>query len=71
MHATSYMTNTFCLELIIFTLQLKNFFFFNQIVAYEYKSEFGQAKAAMNAYLQSYPDDEVALREYEFLKTRK
>ena len=33
-HATSYMTNTFCLELIIFTLQLKNFFFFNQIVAY-------------------------------------
>ena len=35
MHATSYMTNIFCLELIIFTLQLKKiFFFFNRIVAY-------------------------------------
>ena len=34
MHATSYMTNKFCLGLIIFTLQLKKYFFFNQIVAY-------------------------------------
>lgn len=43
---------------------------FNEIVAYEYLGEFQKATVLMEAYLQSYPDDETAAREYEFLKTR-
>lgn len=43
---------------------------FNQIVAYEYLGEFEKASALMNGYLESYPDDAQAVREYEFLRTR-
>lgn len=43
---------------------------FNQIVAYEYLGEFDQASVLMKNYLQIYPDDKDALREYEFLKSR-
>ena len=43
---------------------------YNQIVAYEYLGEFDQANVLMRSYLQIYPDDKEALREYEFLKTR-
>ena len=43
---------------------------YNQIVAYEYLGEFDQANVLMRNYLQIYPDDKEALREYEFLKTR-
>lgn len=43
---------------------------FNQIVAYEYTGNFKQAAVLMEAYLKKYPDDEAALREYEFLKSR-
>ena len=43
---------------------------FNQIVAYEYLGEFDQANVLMRNYLQVYPDDQEALREYEFLKSR-
>ena len=43
---------------------------FNQIVAYEYLGEFDQANVLMRSYLQIYPDDQEALREYEFLKSR-
>ncbi len=43
---------------------------FNQIVAYEYVGEFEKAAALMNGYLESYPDDAQAVREYEFLRTR-
>ncbi len=43
---------------------------FNQIVAYEYLSDFKKAAVLMESYLKAYPDDEVAKREYEFLKTR-
>ena len=43
---------------------------FNEIVAYEYKHDFQSAAALMSEYLKSYPDDQVAKREYEFLKTR-
>jgi tetratricopeptide (TPR) repeat protein len=42
----------------------------NQIIAYEYTGNFKQATVLMEAYLKKYPDDETALREYEFLKTR-
>lgn len=43
---------------------------FNEIIAYEYMGEFQTAAALMNSYLRSYPDDETAKREYEFLQTR-
>lgn len=43
---------------------------FNQIVAYEHLGEFEQANVLMKNYLQVYPDDSDALREYEFLKSR-
>lgn len=43
---------------------------FNEIVAYEYMGDFKTASALMNSYLKSYPDDAVAKREYEFLRTR-
>lgn len=43
---------------------------FNEIVAYEYMEDYKTAAALMNDYLKSYPDDETAQREYQFLKTR-
>ena len=43
---------------------------FNQIVAYEYLGEFDQANVLMKNYLAVYPDDQDAIREYEFLKSR-
>lgn len=43
---------------------------FNQIVAYEYLGEFDEASVLMKNYLQIYPDDQDAVREYEFLKSR-
>lgn len=43
---------------------------FNEIVAYEYLGEFDKATLLMKEYLQLYPDDAEALREYEFLQTR-
>ncbi|MDE5932115.1 MAG: tetratricopeptide repeat protein [Lachnospiraceae bacterium] len=43
---------------------------FNEIVAYEYLEDYKTAAALMNDYLKSYPDDAVAQREYQFLKTR-
>ena len=43
---------------------------YNQIVAYEYLGEFDQASVLMKNYLQIYPDDLEAVREYEFLKSR-
>ena len=43
---------------------------FNEIVAYEYLSEYRKAAVLMDNYIKMYPDDEAAKREYEFLKTR-
>lgn len=43
---------------------------FNEIVACESLGEFDEAALLMEQYLKTYPDDEAALREYEFLKTR-
>ncbi len=43
---------------------------FNQIVAYERLSDFKKAAVLMESYLKSYPDDEIAEREYKFLRTR-
>jgi len=43
---------------------------FNEIVVYEYKLDFETAKAKMAEYLSLYPDDEIAIRENEFLQSR-
>lgn len=43
---------------------------FNRIVAYEYLLDFKKAAVLMKEYLDEYPDDEEAEREYRFLKTR-
>jgi len=42
----------------------------NEIVLYEKLSDFAAAKMKLEAYLENYPDDEDAAREYIFLKTR-
>lgn len=43
---------------------------FNEIVAYEYLGEYEKAAALLDSYLKSYPDDEKAKREQQFLLTR-
>lgn len=43
---------------------------FNRIVAYEYLYDFDNAAKYMKEYLDVYPDDETAKREYIFLSTR-
>lgn len=43
---------------------------FNEIVAYEYLGEYKKAAVLLDSYLQSYPDDERAKREQQFLLTR-
>lgn len=43
---------------------------FNEIAAYEHMGEYKKAAVLMEAYLQTYPDDVNAQREYEFLSTR-
>ncbi|MBO5565553.1 MAG: tetratricopeptide repeat protein [Lachnospiraceae bacterium] len=43
---------------------------YNEIVAHEYLGEWKQAALLMETYLQNYPNDETAQREYVFLKTR-
>lgn len=43
---------------------------FNEIVAYERLGEYAQAYILMGNYLNNYPDDQQARREYEFLSTR-
>ena len=43
---------------------------FNEIVAYEHLGEYAQAYLLLGNYLNTYPDDEQARREYEFLSTR-
>lgn len=42
----------------------------NEIVIYEKLADFDTAKEKMEVYLENYPDDEVAAKEYIFLKTR-
>lgn len=43
---------------------------FNEIIAYEYLGEYTQATVLLDNYLKTYPDDQTAQREYEFLSTR-
>ncbi len=43
---------------------------YNEMVTYEYLTDFKKATVLIEDYLKIYPDDEKALREYAFLKTR-
>jgi tetratricopeptide (TPR) repeat protein len=43
---------------------------YNEIIATEYLGDFQTAKTLMETYLRKYPDDQNAIREYEFLQTR-
>ena len=43
---------------------------FNEVVAYEYLGEYEKAAVLLNSYLNNYPDDTLARREYDFLRTR-
>lgn len=43
---------------------------FNEIVAYEKLIEFDKALEKINEYVKLYPEDETALSELEFIKTR-
>lgn len=43
---------------------------FNEITAYEHLGEYERATALLNNYLNNYPDDAQARREYDFLSTR-
>lgn len=43
---------------------------FNEVVAYEYLGEYKKAAVLLDSYLGSYPDDENAKREQQFLATR-
>lgn len=42
----------------------------NEIIAYEKLGDYKKAAVLMESYLQTYPDDEEAQREYIFLQTR-
>lgn len=42
----------------------------NEIIAYEKLEDYKKAAVLMQSYLQTYPDDEEAQREYIFLKSR-
>ena len=42
----------------------------NEVIAYEKMSDFATAREKMEAYIEDYPEDEEALREYGFLQTR-
>ena len=41
-----------------------------EIAIYEQKGDFATAKVKMESYIEQYPEDKEAAREYEFLKTR-
>ena len=43
---------------------------FNEIVAYEHLGDYQKAAVLLDSYLKTYPDDEKAKREKDFLSTR-
>lgn len=43
---------------------------FNEAITYEYLGDFNTAFTKFSDYTTDYPDDAIALREYDFLKTR-
>lgn len=43
---------------------------FNELVTYEFLQEYEKARTLLQTYINTYPDDEIAKREMDFLKTR-
>jgi tetratricopeptide (TPR) repeat protein len=43
---------------------------FNEIMTYEYLGEYQKAAVLINNYMNTYPDDDMAAREQDFLSTR-
>lgn len=58
------------LEMEDCTDEVKKEILFNKIAIYEESADWEAAKDAVDAYLQLYPDDDRAIKEAEFLKTR-
>lgn len=52
------------------TEEIKKEILFNKISIYEGRADWEAAKEAVNTYLASYPNDERAIKEAEFLSTR-
>ncbi len=52
------------------TEQGKRELYYNEIVVYEYKGDFGTAKGKAELYVTRYPTDEKGQKEYEFLQSR-
>lgn len=44
---------------------------FNEVIVYEYQRDYDAARAKMEEYLAKYPDDDTAVREYQFLQSRQ
>ena len=72
MGAENYQAALEAFEKALAMTQVNNFqtLKWNQIVCYEHLGNFNKAKVLIESYLKEYPDDAVAVREYEFLKTR-
>ena len=72
MGAENYQAALEAFEKALAMTQVNNFqtLKWNQIVCYEHLGNFNKAKVLIESYLKEYPDDQVAVREYEFLKTR-
>lgn len=51
-------------------IQAKKELMFNEACCYEYLNDYKTAFDKFGKYLEEYPDDEKAIHEYEFLKTR-
>ena len=51
-------------------LSEKKALLYNEAVCYEYLLDFDTAKHKFESYVEAYPDDAQAAREYQFLKTR-
>lgn len=43
---------------------------FNQAVCYEFMGDYEQAKVLFEAYLEQFPNDKAAIKEYQFLESR-
>lgn len=51
-------------------LTAKKSLLFNEAITYEYLLDFATARTKFLEYIETYPEDTKAAREYEFLKTR-
>ena len=62
--------DAFELGLEIANISCEQELLYNQVAAYEYLNDWANAKLKMEEYIEKYPDDENALNEWKFLKTR-